>query len=195
MIDALLYSVRDAIRAAGFGYGIAECEIMSDGMPPARAGNWFVAVHGGRSRNSSRRNLDEEFGYSVTLTGRVAIPLDRLGDQMIARNIALVPLAQRQGFNAKCDQLRAFLHMNWPMVVLQGQTPNSANDNIVAWCTGTVYGFSDPAYFAGQDAPVLAPQGWMGEEPDSEDFAIKTELRYEGARRIQPQTMPVGPNV
>lgn len=198
MIDALLYAVRDAIRAARFGYGPAECEIMDDGKPPPRCGNWFVAVHGGRSSPgpANSRNLDELFGFSVTLTGRVTIPLDRIGDQMIARNLPLtinsVPASQRQGFNAKIEQLRGFLHMNWRATVLQGQTPNSANDNIIAWATGTVYGFVEPARYQGETEPVLVGSDWLGSDPDAQDFALKSEMRYVGAKRMQPQTASVG---
>ena len=81
-------------------YGYAECEIQEDGRPPPRAGNWFVAVHGGRTHPApaNSRNLDELYDFNVTLTARVTIPLDRVGDQLIARNLTLVPHAQRQGF-------------------------------------------------------------------------------------------------
>ena len=194
MIDALLYAVRDGIRAAGFSYGKAECEIMDDGRPPPRAGNVFVAVHGGRSRpgQANDNNLFELLDFSVTLTMRVIVPLDRVGDQQIARNLELVPLGQRQGFNAKVDQLRGFLHMNWRVTVLQGQTPNSANDNLAAWATGTVYGFVEPARYQGEEPPTLVGGDWMGAEPDAADFAIKSELRFSGAKRFQPQSAPVG---
>lgn len=194
MIDALLYAVRDAIRAAGFNYGRAECEIMDDGRPPPRAGNVFVAVHGGRSRpgGANSRNLDLLYDFSVTLTTRVTIPLDRIGDQLIARNIELVPLGQRQGFDAKMDQLRGFLHMNWRATVLTGQTPNSANDNISSWATGTVYGFVEPARYQGEELPTLVGAEWMGAEPEAQDFAIKSEMKFAGARRFQPQTASVG---
>lgn len=198
MIDALLYAVRDAIRAAGINYGKAECEIQDDGKPPPRAGNVFVAVHDGKTRPSSgnnKRNLEELYDFSVTLTMRVTVAMDRIGDQLIARNLALVPLAQRQGFNAKVEQLRAFLHMNWPITVLTGQTPNSANDNLIAWCTGTVGGFGLPASFEGADVPALAGPDWLGAEPDSDKFAIKAEMRFSGAERLQPQTLPQGPFV
>ena len=194
MIDALLYAVRDAIRAASFNYGKAECEIMDDGRPPPRAGNWFVAVHGGVSRpgKANHRNMHELFDFSVTLTARVTVPLDRVGDQLIARNLELVPLAQRQGFNAKLEQLDRFLHMNWRITVLTGQTPKSANDNIAAWATGTVYGFAVPAASNGGEMPKLVGAEWMGAEPNSEDFAIKSEIRLSGAERFQPQTASVG---
>ncbi len=176
-------------------YDMATCDITEDGKPPPRAGNYFAAVHGGRSSpgDANSRNLDELFGFSMTLTMRVTIPLDRLGDQMIALNIALVPIGQRNGFNHKLEQLRAFLHMNWRITVLTGQTPNSANDNLSAWGTpGTVYGFVEPARYTGAETPTLVGAEWMGAEPDSEDFAIKSELSFSGARRFQPTTASVG---
>lgn len=194
MIDALLYAVRDGIRAAGFNYGRAECEIMYDGKPPPRFGNVFVAVHGGKSHSgpANSRNLDELFDFSVTLTMRVTVSMDRLGDQQIARNLAIVPLGQRQGFNAKVEQLRGFLHSNWAITVLQNQSPASANDNLSAWCTGTVYGFTEPARYQGMEVPTLVGADWIGAEPDSDECAIKSELRFTDARRFQPQTAGIG---
>jgi hypothetical protein len=199
VIDALLYSVRDSIRAASMSYGVAECEITDDGKPPPKAGNWFAAVHGGKSHSgdANSRNLDELIDFSVTLTGRVMIAMDRIGDQMIARNVALadinnVPLAQRQGFNAKLEQLRAFLHMNWRITVLQGQTPKSANDNLAAWASGTVYGFVEPARSSGVETPTLQGPDWLGADPENDAFALKSELRFINARRFQPQTASVG---
>lgn len=194
MIDALLYAVRDGIRAAGFNYGRAECDITEDGKPPPRAGNVFVSVHGGKSYSgpANSRNLDELYDFSVTLTMRVAIPLDRVGDQLIARNIELVPLGQRSGFDHKVDQLRKYLHMNWAITVMVGQNPPSANDNISAWATGTVYGFVEPARYQGPETPMLVGAEWMGATPESEDFALKSELRFTRARRMQPQTTPQG---
>lgn len=194
MLDALLYAVRDGIRNAGFNYGKAECEIMDDGRPPPRAGNVFIAIHSGRSHPGSAndRNLYELFDFAVTLTMRVTVPLDRVGDQLIARNLELVSLGQRQGFNAKIEQLRGYLHMNWARVVLQGQTPNSANDNLAAWATGTVYGFCEPMRYNGAEIPMLVGGEWMGSEPDVEDFAIKSEMRFVNAKRFQPQTASVG---
>lgn len=194
MIDALLYAVRDGIRSAGMNYDAATCEIMDDGRPPPRCGNYFASVHGGKSRpgNANERNLYELFDFSVTLTVRITVPLDRVGDQQIARNIERVPLGYRQGFNAKVEQLRAYLHMNWAITVLQGQTPNSANDNLGQWLTGTVYGFCEPAKYQGADAPRLEGGAWFSAEPDNEDMGIVSELRFTGAKRFQPQTASIG---
>lgn len=196
MIDALLYAVRDYVRSTGI-YGRVECDIMEDGKPPPRAGNVFVAVHSGKSGGGADNNLDERFGFSVTLTMRVTIPLDRVGDQLIARNIELVPLGQRQGFNARVEQLRAMLHMNWRITVLTGQIPPSANDNLSVWAvSGTVYGFVEPARYKGQDGPARLVGGdWFAAEPDATDFGIAQELRFDSARRVQPQMLPVGPFV
>ncbi len=211
MLDALLYAIRDGIRAAGMNYGKAECEIQDDGRPPPRAGNVFVAIHGGKTRPGSANdnNLYELYDFAVTLTMRVVIPLDRVGDQLIARNLPLknindVSQAQRQGFNAKLEQLRAYLHMNWRRTVLTGQTPNSANDNLVAWATGTVYGFVEPMRYRGAEIPSLRGGEWLGAEPettrykgqeiasDESAFAIKSEMKFEGTKRFQPLTAAQG---
>lgn len=178
-------------------YDQAACEIMDDGRPPPRCGNFFVSVHGGKSRPAAanERNLDELFDYSVTLTARVIGSLDRVGDQQIARNIALVPLGQRQGFDHKLEQLRSFLHMNWRITVLMGQNPNSANDNILVWIPDltVTYGFITPAHFRGAvEVPRLVGGEWFGADPESEEMGIACELRFEGARRLQPQTASVG---
>lgn len=188
MIDALMYAVRDRIRATNFGFGYAECEIMDDGRPPPRCGNYFAAVHGGKDKNDASNNLDERYDFLVTFTMRVTVPLDRVGDQLIHRNIARVLVAEREGFRAKVDQLRRLLHMNWQLLA-------SANDNLAAWTTGTVYGFVEPARYLGAADPRLVGGEWFAADPDAEDVGVVSELSFSGARRLQPQTQPVGPFV
>lgn len=204
MIDALLYAVRDGIREANIGYGYAECEIMDDGRPPPRAGKIFVSIHGGHARPgpANDRNLDQLFGFSLTFTMRVIAPLDRVGDQQIARGgtAMTLELARKSGFNAKLEQLKGLLHLNWGIVVLRNQTPNSANDNLAAWCTGTIYGFAEPVrWTGGDDIPRLVGGEWFGAEPPANDgtdeVGIVAEMQFDGARRIQPQTAPQGPFV
>lgn len=201
LIDALLYSVRDGILVAEMGYGYAECDIMDDGRPPPRAGKVFVAIHGGGSRPgpANDRNLDELFSFSVTLTMRVTAPPDRIGTAQIARGGPgmLMTLARQQGFNAKVEQLRAYLHMNWGRVVLMNQTPPSANDNLQTWCAdlglAEVYGFVEPMRWSGGDPmPRLVGGEWFGSDPDSEEMGIVREMQFDGARRFQPQTATQG---
>ena len=195
MIDALLFAVRDGIRGAGFGYNsAAECEIMDSGMPPQRCGSIFVAVHEGSSRSTATRNLDERFGFNVTLTMRVSVPLDRVGDQLMASKLARTSGKGQPSFNARIEQLRAYLHMNWTVCV--GTIAGQANGNLAAWTpSGSVYGFVEPAQFTGREMPQLVGGEWFGAAPDAKDVGLKCELRFDGARRMQPQTAAVGPNV
>lgn len=175
-------------------YGPAEVEIMDDGRPPPRAGNVFVAIHGGKHRPgyANDNNLYEFYDFALTLTMRVTIPMDRVGDQLIARNLPLtlndVPLGQRQGFDHKVEQLRSFLHMNWKITVLPNQTPNSANDNLVAWATtvNEVYGFCEPARYKGEEIPSLQGGEWLGADPDTGEFCVKSMMKFEGAKRFTP---------
>lgn len=192
MLDALMYAVRDRIRSAGFNYGVAECEIMDDGKPPPSCGSYFASVHGGKDHNTSTRNLDETYDFCVTLTCRIVVPLYRVGDQQIHRNAIRIPLGERQGFRAKVEQLRRLLHMNWAMTCLIGQSPPSANDNIIAWAASEVYGFTTPAMYKGAETARLVGGEWFSADPEAEDFGVVSELRFEGARRMQPQTESVG---
>ena len=187
-----MYAVRDQVRSM---YGYAECEIMDDGRPPPRCGNVFVSIHGGKEKSTDSNNLMEYYDFSVTLTMRIIVPLDRVGDQQIYRNIARVIIGEREGFRAKIDQLRRLLHMNWAMTVLSSQTPASANDNLASWTSGSVYGFIEPARYSGAEIPKLVGGEWFDADPDAEDMGIVSELSFVGARRMQPQTAAVGPFV
>lgn len=161
---------------------------MDDGRPPPRAGNFFAAIHDGRMRCDTDNSMDERYEFAITLTMRVTVPLDRVGDQQMARNIERVPLGQRQGFYAKTDALRALLHMGWKIVVLRNQTPNSANDNIADWGTGIVYGFCEPMRFTGMEFPKLVGGEWFGSDPESTEMGMKAMLSFGRCRRIQGQT-------
>lgn len=193
MIDALLYAVRDGLRKAGLNYDQASCEIMDDGKPPPRCGNFFAAVHDGMMRSDADNQLSEWYSFAVTLTMRLTVPLDKVGTEQLSRNLIRVPLGERQGFYAKTDRLRRFLHMNWNVVVITGQTPNSANDNLAAWTSGSVYGFCEPMRFTSMEAPKLVGGEWFGAEPDAADVGLKAQLSFERCRRFQPVTAASGP--
>ena len=195
MIDALLYSVRDGIRNAGYGYGIPEVDIQDDGHPPQGVGNIYVAVYERSSTSRAKNNLDEYFNFAICLTMRVSqVPLDRIGNTLLASKLARTAGKGQPSFNARMEQLRAYLHMNWTITVVQGTTPASANDNIAAWTpSGSVYGFIEPAAYTGRDKPELVGGEWFGAAPDATDVGIKCELRFDGARRMQPMTAAVGP--
>lgn len=187
MIDALLYAFRDAIRGANFGYGEAACEIMADGQPPARCGNTFVAVHSDDDESKMDNALDEYFTVLLTLTVRVTVPADRVGDQQLARS-----LARRRGpdgslsFNGRCEQLRAFLHMNWG--VLQ-----DANQNLIQWTPDNqiVYGFCEPCRYKGRETAQWCRSDWFEAKEGQGEIGLKSEMVFADARRLQPTALYV----
>jgi hypothetical protein len=158
---------------------------MADGKPKQMCGKWFVSVHGGSSTSTMMNALNEYFGYSVTLTMRITEPLDRFGSVILASQLART-LAKETGFNAKAEQLRAFLHMNWGIL-------QDANTNLVNFLPGgnTVYGFSEPAHYAGREEASFQLPDWFGAPPPEtqaefeKNIGLKSELKFEGARRLQ----------
>lgn len=103
MQAALLYAVRDALRSylsLTAGDPSAQCEIMPDGRPPARASRRFYAVHPGDSNNARAPNdegwQDWEHSLSVTITWRSGYaPTDRVGGELIAPAGGLLQEAAR----------------------------------------------------------------------------------------------------
>lgn len=185
MIDALLYSVRDAVWAAGFGWDKTTCDLQDSGKPPPRCGDWFCAIDQGASQSTMDNALNEYFGFAVTLTRRVTVPLDRVGTAVLASRLAR-KLAKETGFNARAYQLATFLHMNWAVLgdantILVGFEPNA---NIVA-------GFCEPARYKGMDIPKLVGGEWFSAQPDATDVGLVSELRFDDCRRLQPIAMYV----
>ncbi len=182
MIDAILYAWRDAIQGGGFGYDFATCELTSEGRPPARMGDVFVGVHQGAWRSVMDNALDEYFGVNLTLTMRVVVPLDRVGDQLLAKKIAAAPGPNGSpSFNARANALASFLHMDWG--VMQDQ-----NNWLLTLLPGTqtIYGFSEPARFRGMDEPRIVGGEWFdaGEQGEGSDaMGLVATLRFEDCRR------------
>ena len=180
MLDALLYAVRDGIRA-DLSYDARTCEIMADGHPPPRCGDIFVAIHELSTTGAGIGRLDEMFNFSVTVTQRVTIPLDRVGDQMLARKLARAKgPGNTPSFNSRCEQLRAYLHENWGLL-------QDANTNIVDLLpdASVAYGFCEPMKFRTMETPVFVGGEWFGAEPEAFEVGIKSELQFQDCRRLQ----------
>ena len=174
MIDALLYAVRDAVRAY-LKYDYTRCEIRDDGRPPPRCGDIFIAVHQLGSSSEMDNALDEYSNFGLTLTMRVTnVPIDRVGDQMLAKK-----KARETGFNAILDRLD-FLHMNWQVLA-------NANQYLVEMVGDVqeVYGFAEPARYRGAEVPVLVGGEHFWAEPDSTEIGLKAMARFERCRRLQ----------
>lgn len=174
MIEALLAAVRNGVRK-DLGYDVRNCEVMDSGQPPPACGDIFAAVHQGGVTSDMQNALDEWYDFAVTLTQRVTIPLDRVGDEMLAKK-----LARKTGFNRRAHALKVYLHMAWGLL-------QDANQYIVDVSPDapTVYGFCEPAHFESMDLPVLVGGEWFAAEPEAQDVGLKAELRFAGARRLQ----------
>ena len=187
MIDALLFATRDSIRNAGLGYDEATCDIVAnDGRPPPRCGNVFLGVHALGDTAEGDGRLDERYDWGLTLTMRIVVPLDRLGDRLLTSSLARQrgPLGQ-PSFNARTDALRALYHMDWAGL-------GDANTLLANWTPDVVvYGFCEPARYkgGGKDVRLAGPE-WFGAAPDvvGPPQALVATLRFEGARRMQPLT-------
>lgn len=180
MIDALLHAVKDNLRREVPGWTPANCEVMADGQPPPYSGDWFAAIHQAGSRSTMMNALDERFDFSVTLTVKVGgVPLDRVGNKLLAVPLAR-DLALKTGWNARAEQIRAFLHMAWG--VLQ-----EANTLLSTWEPGNipVYGFCEPAHFAGMDMPYLVGGEWFAAQPEAQDVGLVGEIKFADCRRLQ----------
>lgn len=203
MIDALVYAVRDGIYAANIGFQYAECNIMDDGRPPPRTGQFFAAIHDAAIRSDRDNQLHEYYEFKVTLTMRVVVASeDRLGDQQIYRNLVREK-ARQQGFYAKADRLKTLIHMNWQMTVQYGNSATtgyaSANDNLLSWVDSSeqaeVYGFCEPMRFLSMEFPKVVGGEWFTSDPESEDVGVKSSIQFGKCRRFQPQTQASGPFV
>lgn len=182
MMDALLFSARNAVRAQGWGYDYKNCNIMNDGHPDPRCGDIFVSIHQLATSSDSDNCLMEYFNFAVTLTQRVVVPLDRVGDAVLANELARQPGPNGSlSFNARVEQLRAFLHMAWGIL----QDANTFIANLFPTGT-TVYGFCEPARYRGAELPHLVGGEWFAAEPDAESVGLVSQLSFEGARRMQP---------
>jgi hypothetical protein len=197
MFDALLFAWRDSCRTIRGFMDASLCEIVGDpeGRPPARCGDWFLAIHQGNYRSVMKNALDEYYGVLLTLTMRVTVPVDRIGDQLLAKKLASQPFPgstskfPAASFNQRANMLRAVFHQNWVVIA-------AANDYLVKLLPDVeeVHGFSEPAQFMGGEVPTLVGSEWLGDEPPTETdedvpMALKATLTFDECRR-GPQ--PIG---
>lgn len=155
-------------------------QIMDDGHPAPKCGDWFLAIHQAGERGDMMNALDEYFDYTLTLTAKIsAVPRDRLGDaKLTSREIRT--LAKEKGFNAKAQQLKTFLHMNWYVI---GQ----ANNYLLELYAESQYvnGFCEPAHWEYTDQPKIVGGEWFGADDKSINAGLVAEIRFRDARRLQ----------
>lgn len=183
MIDALLFAVRDMLRSPFFGYDERTCDIRASGQPPASIGNYFVAVHQTGSSSEMDNALDEYLGFDLTLSYKIKVALDRLGDQELASRLARQPGPGGQpSLNARLDLLRSSLHMCWGLL-------QDANNFLVRVTTGQVdqvAGFCEPARYLGEELPRFESGAWFFADPAADNVALVGVLHFGRCRRLQP---------
>lgn len=177
MIDALLDAVVSEIVAAQIGYARPSMiDIRDTGKPIPSCGDIYVAVHELPGKSGGENSLDERFSFGVTLTMRLqGIPLDRIGDKLLA-----VKLAKSTGFNRRADRLKNLLHMDWNLLKLANNYLVEVNPD-----AQQVYGFCEPGRYRGREVPVLVGPEWFDAEPTMDEMGLKSELRFDDARRMQ----------
>ncbi len=183
MIDALLFAVRDACRERGFD--AATCDIRATGAPTPGCGDTFLAVHQAAGRSDMDNALNEYFAFDLTLTYRVTVPLDRLGDQELAKNLA--KKAGPKGnwsLNARLEDLKLFFHMNWLLL----QRANTYLCNLVP-DGSTVYGFCEPPRYRTIESPHFEGPDWFGAEAADDQVGLVNVLHFDDCRRLQALEM------
>jgi hypothetical protein len=175
MIDALLFATRDVLYESGLGYDQRTCDIRDDGKPTPRCGKIYLAIYAGPTRSQMKNALDEYYSFRLMLTQRVNVPLDRIGDAELASKTA-----RDTGFNKRAHLVKILCHQNWQILFL-------ANNYLVDLFPDAdiLYGFAEAAQFTGMDVPVLVG-GEHFSASDSKDVGLKAEMRFDGARRLQP---------
>lgn len=181
MIDALLFAVKDAVGKSS-GYDDRTCDVRVNGKPPPSCGDVFLAIHQSSARSEMDNAEDEYFGFDLTLTYRVTVPLDRIGDRELASRLARRAGPRGQpSHNARLDRLKSFLHMNWGVI-------QDANNLMSQWAAEevVVFGFAEPARYKTREVPRFEGGAWFESNEAADNVGLVGGLHFDGARRLQP---------
>jgi len=167
---ALRLGTRDHLRTT-FAWNSKECDCTgSRGMPPAAAGERFIAVHSGDWSNQQKELLDEYFGVLVTVTVRLPrVPADRISQEVIDK--------AGVGLEALLEQIRAVVHSSYTLMGL-------ANGHIAGAGT-TVSGFVEPPIFLNGGTPEDKGPEWFQSESNQVIAGLAQTLTFGMARRCQ----------
>ena len=183
-LRALHLATRNHLRSTVTHNGVAlaqkTCEVMGpDGKPPARSGEYFVAVHGGGAQNQSRDDLDETYHLFVTVTMRAAkVSPDKWGPDLLDKATT--------GLDVLCRSVKIAVHKdaNNDLII------RAANVILGAGADGFsgINGFVESLLFEseGEDRPV--GMEWFSAHVDGtpeQHFGFARTLRFGSARLIQ----------
>lgn len=186
-MGALLFAVRDRIRDQ-LQLTEAECEIMPDGFPAPRCGQFFAAVHEADwttlgPDSGSDWDLDETMGVSVTCSFRTgAYPFDKVGPELLYK--------PGEGAEHKLRQIIVAVHQD------QANVRAVANTRIADEWGDTPDGFCTTLVCANPGRWEWKTDDWFNSYVEA-DFqgagtspyaGIARVLTFAGARRIQTIT-------
>src|SRR5260370_13994362 len=168
----LLQAVRDRIRTV-LQYSERDCELtLPGGRPPARMGKYFVGVHGGGIRGLDRHAFKGSYEVTVTLTGRINEPDDRIATAMLYK--------ERGGFS---DRLRA-IALLIAKDAYNFHVSNQANKYIGDALDGTEpTGFRQGLTFTSQTTPREVDGAWFSADPQGLEQGLAADIHFDGAIR------------
>jgi hypothetical protein len=183
MIDALLFAVRKACWDY-LKYDQANCDVRVDGRPPD-CGDFYLAISEAGASSLMDNALDEYFAFDLTVTHKVYVPLDRIGDQQLASKLSRVRGPKGSpSLNERTERLSHFFHMNWG--VLQDANLNLAE---FAQSDHAVYGFAEPARYRTTELPRFEGGDWFWAKPEADKVGLVSVVHFDDCRRLQALTV------
>jgi hypothetical protein len=151
---------------------------MFDGMPPARCGNLFIAIHHDNSRGSEWRTaLMEIFGVWITVTLRCTQPFDRWvkhKDELEKHTNAIRDVVARDCFDYSISQLADKLSGLAP--------PGEFNINKeVSYVEGLAWEGNDPLQEVGPEWFNAGVEGGGGKV----ECGLTQRMRFGGNKRVR----------
>jgi hypothetical protein len=170
---ALHLATRDLIRSQ-LGYTAAQADVTFDGQPPPRCGKIFVGVHRGARDSSLRTGQEIAYQMQITLTGRVEVPYDRIGTDLMEKAM--------MGLDERSDAIIDLIHEDASHKLLA-----AINAYIVqAHNQGTAQQeFTEPPSFLGDDGGRMVGGPWFHAAPEAIEMGVALTLRFGKALRIK----------
>lgn len=184
MIDALLFAVRNAC-VNDLAYSVrTNVDVRVDGMPPPGCGDVFLAIHQAGSQQTMSNAKDDYYAFDLTLTYRITVPLDRIGDRELASQLARLPGPKGSiSLNNRLDILSNYFHMAWGVI-------GDANNLMAGWTPNVfvLWGFAEPPRYKNTELPRFENGTWFGADAAAEQVGLVGQLHFDDCRRLQPLT-------
>lgn len=167
-IAAMLIAARDALRAVD-GFSNERCDIQPGGRPPARMGEFYIALDEGSIQSTEKSSLREVFTIVVWISKRTGkYPRDQYGKIYTANAIGMDAI-ERKVIRAIHGQQAVRVAAN----TLLGAPHANAGDI-----------FQQPLWYTGRGPTQFRGADWSGGSDESDTFLVR-QLTFAGAVRVQ----------